>query len=117
MACDVLWLDDPACGELALAGGKAANLSRLAAVHPVPPGFCISASALARAARSCAPPALPGDLRDIILAAYVQLGARCGSRDPGVAVRSSAVGTMSLTASARDAAGQSQASRFSLPVR
>jgi flagellar hook assembly protein FlgD len=32
-------------------------------------------------------------------------------------VHSSAVGTMSLTASARDAAGQSQASRISLPVR
>jgi len=32
-------------------------------------------------------------------------------------VRSSAIGTMSLTASARDAAGQRQSSRFTLPVR
>src|SRR5262249_51617996 len=40
----IVWLGDPACHDASLVGGKAANLSRLAARHPVPPGFCLTAA-------------------------------------------------------------------------
>ena len=58
---DVLWLGDPACEDLLLVGGKAANLSRLAARHRVPPGFCLTTAAFERARggagrRALAPP-------------------------------------------------------------
>src|ERR1044072_5977182 len=43
---DILWLGDAASFDLALVGGKAANLSKLAARHRVPPGFCLTTSAL-----------------------------------------------------------------------
>jgi phosphoenolpyruvate synthase/pyruvate phosphate dikinase len=42
----VLWLGEAACGDIAVAGGKAARLSRLAAGHRVPPGFCLAAAAV-----------------------------------------------------------------------
>jgi hypothetical protein len=42
----ILWLGEPACHDITLAGGKAATLSCLAASYPVPPGFCLIASAL-----------------------------------------------------------------------
>lgn len=73
---DILWLGEPACHDPAVVGGKAAQLSRLAAGYPVPPGFCLPA---ARAAVS----------GDALAAAYRELGARCGESDPAVAVRSS----------------------------
>jgi hypothetical protein len=53
------------------------------------------------------------------IAAYAYTMTRVSSSTYRVSftVRSSAVGTMSLTASARDAAGRSQASRVTLPLR
>ena len=61
-------------------GGKAASLSRLAAGHRVPPGFCLTAHD-------------PGedDVRAAVAAAYRELGRRVGEEEPAVAVRSSAV--------------------------
>jgi hypothetical protein len=41
-APEVLWLGDPRAADPALAGGKAAALSRLAAGHRVPPGFVLT---------------------------------------------------------------------------
>ncbi len=41
----ILRLGDPACGDPAQVGGKAAHLSRLAAEHRVPAGFCLTAAA------------------------------------------------------------------------
>ena len=80
----IRWLGDDDCHLDAAVGGKAASLSRLAASHPVPPGFAI--------------PAVPTDTHDAIngLAAaielaYRDLAKRCGSPDPAVAVRSSAL--------------------------
>jgi len=97
---EILWLDDPACTDPTVAGGKAANLARLiggSSSRPdpsrpagpecvVPPGFCLTAATHTRH-RAAGPAALA----DILAAAYAQLAARCGAADPLVAVRSSAV--------------------------
>jgi pyruvate, water dikinase len=96
---DILWLDDPACEEPCRVGGKAANLARLAAYHPVPPGFCLTTSAFDRswaagpAPRGALPPlreALPS-IYAALSSAYGALAARAGALEPSVAVRSSAV--------------------------
>jgi pyruvate,water dikinase len=54
------------------------------AQHPVPPGFCLAA-----APASGDPPSI--NLYARLAAAYADLGRRCGSTQPRVAVRSSAV--------------------------
>ena len=81
----IVWLGEPEAHEPSLVGGKAASLSRLAAEHPVPPGFVLTSTALRQAApelqRGVVPPALHAE----IASAYEQLG---GGR---VAVRSSAI--------------------------
>jgi pyruvate,water dikinase len=96
----ILWLGEAACEDAAVAGGKAAGLSRLVVSHRVPPGFCLAATAFENAASGGragpattevdAPPALPPDVRDELIAAYRVLGERCGDAEPAVAVRSSA---------------------------
>jgi pyruvate,water dikinase len=89
VAAPIVWLGDPACHDATLVGGKAANLSRLIARYPVPPGFCITAMA-------CESPAaddgtLPPSLSAQVRAAYAALAERCGFAAPAVAVRSSAL--------------------------
>jgi pyruvate,water dikinase len=94
-----LWLGQQDCHDRHLVGGKAAMLSRLAAEHCVPPGFCLPASAFdPTAARSHAveettgrPPQLPLGLLAETEAAYLALSERCAVECPAVAVRSSAV--------------------------
>ena len=93
----VLWLGEAACGDVAVAGGKAARLSRLAASHRVPPGFCLAAAASEgpppegpATSVPGPPPSLPPDVLEEVVAAYRRLGERCGEADPAVAVRSSA---------------------------
>ena len=84
---NVLWLGDPSASDLSLVGGKVANLSRLAAAHSVPPGFCISTAAYDSGAGL-----QPGSpLRTEVALAYRDLAARTAITDPPVAVRSSAV--------------------------
>jgi phosphoenolpyruvate synthase/pyruvate phosphate dikinase len=80
-AVEILRLGDPRAADPALTGGKAASLSRLAAGHRVPPGFVVAlpGATLDRVARAA------------VVAAYRELGQRCGVADPAVAVRSSAV--------------------------
>jgi phosphoenolpyruvate synthase/pyruvate phosphate dikinase len=78
---EILWLGDPRAADPALAGGKAAALSRLAAGHHVPQGFVVALSGAA----------LDRADREAVAAAYRALGERCGVADPPVAVRSSAV--------------------------
>ncbi|MEE8422178.1 MAG: PEP/pyruvate-binding domain-containing protein [Dehalococcoidia bacterium] len=80
---EILWLGDERCGEVALVGGKAANLSQLADVHLVPPGFALTAVASSVG--------LTDPLADDVRRAYRGLGARIGMRAPRVAVRSSAI--------------------------
>ena len=66
---EICWLDTPACQDPTRVGGKAANLGRLAAAHPVPPGFCLAAT-------RTAPPALPPTLQVALVKAYAHLGER-----------------------------------------
>lgn len=81
---DIYWLHTPACRDPLRVGGKAAQLGRLAAMHPVPPGFCLAAT------RSDTNP-LPATIQIRLAAAYTRLGQQCGQPRPRVAVRSSAV--------------------------
>ncbi len=92
----ILWLGDVPCHDPRIAGGKAAALSQLAATFPVPPGFCVGTTSAATGQRR--------DLAAQITATYEELGRRCGSAAPRVAVRSSALG--------EDGAGASFAGQF-----
>ncbi|MDX9953664.1 MAG: PEP/pyruvate-binding domain-containing protein [Anaerolineae bacterium] len=86
-AMQIVWLEQPDCRNPFLVGGKAAGLGKLAAQHPVPPGFCLAASNRGKDAKT-------KPVRDFtrqLTAAYARLGERCGSDRPRVAVRSSAV--------------------------
>ena len=86
---EVLWLGEPRAADAALTGGKAANLSRLAAGHAVPPGFVLAVpgTELDRGARAT------------VALAYRRLAALTGAGEPAVAVRSSAVDEDGLDAS------------------
>ena len=92
----IVWFGEPECDRVALVGGKTANLSRLAAAYPVPPGFCLTALAAQQAlaavlldADAGAP--LPAALNQALAVAYRTLSERTNSAEPCVAVRSSAV--------------------------
>jgi pyruvate,water dikinase len=78
------WLGEEACHSESLVGGKAASLSRLSAAHAVPPGFALAAV-----------PAFPHErvlsMSDMLCDAYYRLAKRCRSKNPAVAVRSSAL--------------------------
>lgn len=80
----IRWLGDDDCHDEAIVGGKAASLSRLAALHRVPPGFAVPALQAVESS-------LPEGLAQAIGEAYRVLGTRCGAPEPAVAVRSSAV--------------------------
>src|SRR5215210_5610112 len=86
---NILWLGDRACNDPAEVGGKAANLSRLAADYQVPPGFCLTATAFDPDHSADAP--LPTALAAALAAAYQALARRVGVPDVPVAVRSSAL--------------------------
>jgi phosphoenolpyruvate synthase/pyruvate phosphate dikinase len=89
---DLIWLGQPGADDHTLVGGKAANLSLLAADYPVPPGFCLTTSAFERARRPGATALqIPQRLVDQIERAYQALASRVGVPNPSVAVRSSAV--------------------------
>jgi pyruvate,water dikinase len=81
---NLLWLGDPKSFDVALVGGKAANLSRLARLyHRVPDGFSLPVTVMDEAH--------PLDLRDEITAAISDLMACHSLPDFIAAVRSSAV--------------------------
>lgn len=80
----LLWLGDPKSFDVALVGGKTANLSRLARMsYRVPDGFCIPVTVMDEAH--------PVDLRDEISASISGLMACHSLSELVVAVRSSAV--------------------------
>jgi pyruvate,water dikinase len=85
----LIWLDEPACQNLALVGGKVANLSLLAANYRVPAGFCLTTKALALIDHET--DTLPATIEEGLAAAYQKLAERSGVDKPKVAVRSSAV--------------------------
>jgi len=81
---NLLWLGDPRSFDVALVGGKAANLSRLARLyHRVPDGFSLPVTVMDQAH--------PLDLRNEITAAISDLMACHSLPDFVAAVRSSAV--------------------------
>jgi pyruvate,water dikinase len=90
----ILWLGEAASLEVALVGGKVANLSRLAATHRVPPGFCLTTTALDewlnRDMEHDPVEWMLPTLYDNLSHAYGDLAVRCGGDAPVVAVRSSA---------------------------
>ena len=65
------WLGVDECHDAGIVGGKAAALSRLAALHRVPPGFAIPATP--SYSRSI-PPAVEGAVRDGVPRAGEALG-------------------------------------------
>ena len=89
---NLLWLGDPKSFDIALVGGKAANLSRLARLyHRVPDGFSLPVTVMDEVH--------PLDLRDEITAAISDLMACHSLSDFIAAVRSSAVDEDGATAS------------------
>ena len=95
----VVWFDQPACLSATLTGGKGANLGRLAATYPVPPGFCLTSEAYARWAGAGCGSSMPPDVEASLGAAYSTLAERSRAAPLRVAVRSSAVGEDSESAS------------------
>lgn len=89
---NLLWLGDPKSFDVALVGGKAANLSRLARLHHrVPDAFSLPVTVMDEVH--------PLDLRDEITAAISDLMACHSLPDFIAAVRSSAVDEDGATAS------------------
>ena len=88
----ILWLGDEDCHDVQRVGGKAANLSRLAAGYRVPAGFCLTPDLYREWLDGPKQDmTLPQELRDIVSREYQEMTARCGTVDPAVAVRSSAL--------------------------
>lgn len=89
---NLLWLGDPKSFDVALVGGKAANLSRLARMyHRVPDGFSLPVTVMDEVH--------PHDLRHEIIAAISDLMACHSLPEFIAAVRSSAVDEDGATAS------------------
>ena len=85
---ELVWLGQPACHDIALVGGKVANLSHLAADLPIPPGFCLTTGAFVQNQRATT---VPPTIYEMIGSAYDILAEHCQLAEPSVAVRSSAV--------------------------
>ncbi len=79
----IYWLGSTQAHDARQVGGKAAQLSRLAAEHAVPAGFCLPAQP--------AGASLGLSQQQEIAAAYARLGQSCGQANPPVAVRSSGI--------------------------
>lgn len=100
----ILWLGDKDCHEVQRVGGKAANLSRLAADYRVPTGFCLPPELcvqwlnglLQESAHLLTP---PRGLKEFVYREYQEMTIRCGTVDPAVAVRSSALDEDGLSSS------------------
>ena len=104
---DLVWLGQPDCSDPAVVGGKAANLSRLAAEHRVPPGFVVTAAAYDEAMGAGHLPdastdleiPIPSTLYQQLGDAYRRLAELTQAPEPSVAVRSSALDEDSASAS------------------
>ncbi len=92
---EVFWLEQQACQDISLVGGKAANLSRLSSQNRVPPAFCLSASteeveplilSIQKTGRTVT---TTNELLSIVKHPYNELCSRIGGEEVGVAVRSS----------------------------
>jgi phosphoenolpyruvate synthase/pyruvate phosphate dikinase len=86
---EIVWLGEPHAETKSLVGGKVGPLSRLAAQHRVPGGFCLTTDAHQLAVAGSG--ALPSRLQQRVTDAYQRLCEQTGLEQPSVAVRSSAV--------------------------
>tara|TARA_Y100000588_G_scaffold174762_1_gene188833 strand:+ start:782 stop:1651 length:870 start_codon:yes stop_codon:yes gene_type:complete len=92
----ILWLGDEDCHQVSRVGGKAANLSQLAASFRVPTGFCVTPELYKEWFAGTQDAGSPGrsvdaDLSNIVSQEYRVMAERCGLSEPAVAVRSSAL--------------------------
>lgn len=89
---EIVWLDHEWSRDVTKVGGKGASLGRLADGFTVPPAFNMSVDAFARWGESrFSDDGPPADMLEAVKDAYAKLGVLCGSDEPAVAVRSSAV--------------------------
>lgn len=77
----VLWLGDEDCHEIQRVGGKAVNLSRLAAGYRVPVGFCITSDLYLQwlnegGQNPAASLELPQNLREVVAREYQEMVSR-----------------------------------------
>ncbi len=89
---EIVFLDHPWSRDVTKVGGKGAGLGRLAEGFSVPPAFNLTVDAFSRwgeCRHDSGDP--PEDMIQTVAAAYATLGTLCGSDNPPVAVRSSAV--------------------------
>lgn len=87
---NIVWLEQPICQEVQRVGGKVANLSRLAADHRVPPGFCLTTAAYGAWAEAGSGD-WPAELVRELNASYAKMAEQCEAESLQVAVRSSAI--------------------------
>ena len=87
---NIVWLEQPICQEVPRVGGKVANLSRLAADHRVPPGFCLTTEAYG-AWLAVDGGGWPDELLRELTSSYAEMTQRCAVESLQVAVRSSAI--------------------------
>ena len=88
-----LTLGAPGSHDASAVGNKAANLARLAAHFRVPPGFCIDTAVHERLGAATGQDGPERrELHAIVAAGYRTLAEQTGMAEPGVAVRSSAIG-------------------------
>ena len=89
---DIVWFDHDWSRDVTKVGGKGASLGRLADGFTVPPAFNMTVDAFNRwgeiRLNDGDPPA---DMVEAVSEAYARLGTICGTDEPAVAVRSSAV--------------------------
>lgn len=94
---EIAWLGEPDCHDIDHVGGKAANISRLAANFRVPPGFCLTTAAYSMWATGSDGPS--PSFYEQVTVSYEALGLKCGVSEPSVAVRSSSVDEDGVSAS------------------
>jgi pyruvate,water dikinase len=95
----ILWLGQPECHDIEVVGGKVANLSRLAVIHRVPPGFCLTAATFQNGVTTgpwterplASGLSISSALYDLLADAYRGLAKLCQMPEISVAVRSSAL--------------------------
>ncbi|MBO18942.1 MAG: hypothetical protein CL732_00185 [Chloroflexi bacterium] len=92
----ILWLGDEDCHQVSRVGGKAANLSQLAASFRVPTGFCVTPELYKEWFAGTQDAGSPGwsvdaDLSNIVSQEYRVMAERCGLSEPAASVRSSAL--------------------------
>src|SRR3954462_3369181 len=102
---NIVWLDEQACADPRMTGGKAASLSELAPIFQIPPGFCLTTTMFDHAVATGLIPDQSMDnpissavsslraspLYDELLAAYRHLSERVDQDAAATAVRSSGV--------------------------